>query len=95
VSAINQEFIETTDQSCLNRFLTKVDWDVVALNRRRLELLQIDPALRYSKQGVIAVDNRLIDPKGKLIVEVGWFWNHADQRHLIANRVCLGGNTTF
>ena len=28
VSGINSEFVETTDQSCLNRFLTAADWDV-------------------------------------------------------------------
>jgi len=27
VSGINVEFAETTDQSCLNRFLTDADWD--------------------------------------------------------------------
>lgn len=37
VSGINREFAETTDQSCLNRFLTAADWDVAALNERRLE----------------------------------------------------------
>src|SRR5947208_621773 len=31
VRGINQEFADTTDQSCLNRFLTEVDWDVAAL----------------------------------------------------------------
>ena len=39
VSGINREFAETTDQSCLNRFLTEVPWDVEALNDRRLEWL--------------------------------------------------------
>src|SRR5450432_3083615 len=51
----------TTDQSCLNRFLTEVDWDAERLNRRRLELLQKDPATRYSDQGVIPIDNTLVD----------------------------------
>lgn len=39
VSGINAQFAETTDQSCLNRFVTDVDWDVEKLNTRRLELL--------------------------------------------------------
>jgi hypothetical protein len=37
VTGIHDEFAETTDQSCLNRFLTEVEWDVKALNARRLE----------------------------------------------------------
>jgi DDE superfamily endonuclease len=85
VSGINREFAVTTDQSCLNRSLTEVEWDVTALNQRRLDLLQQDVTTRYTKHGVIAIDNTLIDHDGKLIADVGWFWDHADQRHLIAH----------
>jgi DDE superfamily endonuclease len=97
VSAINREFAVTTDQSCLNRWITEVDWDEEALNQRRLKLLQADSATRYTKNGVIAIDNTLIDHDGKLIEDAGWFWDHADQRHLIAhdyliaNYVCASG----
>jgi hypothetical protein len=37
VSGINGSFVVTTDQSCLNRWLNEVTWDVQALNDRRLE----------------------------------------------------------
>jgi len=85
VSGINREFAATTDQSCLNRFLTEVDWDEKALNGRRLELLQCDSATHYTPHGVIAIDNTLIDHDGKLIEDAGWFWDHAEMRHLIAH----------
>src|SRR5215210_6877663 len=85
VSGINREFAATTDQSCLNRWITEVDWDDTVLNQRRLEWLQQDPTTRYRQDGVIAIDNTLIDHDGKLIEDVGWFWDHADQRHLIAH----------
>lgn len=97
VRGINSEFTVTTDQSCLNRWITEVDWDVNKLNERRLELLQKDPGTRYSDQGVIAIDDTLVDHEGKLIEDVGWFWDHADKRHLIAhdyliaNYVCASG----
>src|ERR671929_705046 len=97
VSGINREFAVTTDQSCLNRWITEVDWDAQALNKRRLDLLQHDSSTRYTKNAVIAIDNTLIDHTGKLIADVGWFWDHADQRHLIAhdyliaNYVCASG----
>jgi hypothetical protein len=97
VSGINREFAVTTDQSCLNRWITEVDWDAQALNQRRLERLQRDSATHYTPQGVIAIDNTLIDHDGKLIEDAGWFWDHADQRHLIAhdyliaNYVCASG----
>jgi hypothetical protein len=97
VSGINREFVVTTDQSCLNRWLTEVQWDVQALNDRRLAWLQQTPQTRYSVRGVIAIDNTLVDHEGRLIEDVGWFWDHADQRHVIAhdylisNYVCTSG----
>lgn len=97
VSGINSEFVDTTDQSCLNRFITSAVWDVEALNAGRLELLQEDPATRYSDRGTIALDNVLIDHDGQLIKDVGWFWDHAEGRnkiahdYLFANYVCPNG----
>jgi hypothetical protein len=97
VLGINREFAQTTDQSCLNKFLTEVDWDVDALNQRRLEWLQRDSSTRYTDRGVIAIDNVLIDHDGKFIKDVGWFWDHAEGRnkiahdYLIANYVCTSG----
>ena len=97
VSGINREFALTTDQSCLNRWLTEVQWDVQTLNDRRLAWLQQVPQTRYSSRGVIAIDNTLVDHEGKLIEDVGGFWDHADERHVIAhdylisNYVCPSG----
>src|SRR5882672_3373195 len=97
VTGINAEFARTTDPSCLNRFVHLEAWDVQALNQRRLDLLQEDPDTRYSDHGTIAVDNTLIDHTGKLIDDVGWFWDHAEERYkiahdyLIANYVCASG----
>ena len=61
VSGINREFVVTTDESCLHRWLTEVSWDVKAFNDRRLEWLQGDPKTRYSSRGVIAIDKTLVD----------------------------------
>jgi DDE superfamily endonuclease len=97
VTAINREFAQTTDPSCLNRFLTDADWDVQRLNQRRLELLQQGPSTRYSEQGVIPIDNTLIDHYGESIPDAGWFWDHAEERYKIAhdyifvNYVCTSG----
>jgi DDE superfamily endonuclease len=97
ISGINREFAVTTDQSCLNRWLTETTWDVHALNDRRLAWLQQDSRTRYSPRGVIAIDNTLVDHAGKLIDDVGWFWDHAAERYVIAhdylisNYVCPSG----
>jgi hypothetical protein len=97
VTGINAEFARTTDPSCLNRFVHLDAWDVQALNLRRLDLLQQDPDTRYSDHGTIAVDNTLVDHTGTCIDDVGWFWDHAEERYkiahdyLIANYVCSSG----
>jgi DDE superfamily endonuclease len=85
VSGIAREFAATTDQSCLNRWLTEAPWEPARINAHRLEWLQQDPTTRYRQDGVIAIDNTLIDHDGKLIDDVGYFWDHADKRHLIAH----------
>lgn len=97
VSAINREFARPKDQSCLNRFLTDASWDTKEINQRRLEILQQDPSTRYCAQGVIPLDNTLIDHSGELIDDAGWFWDHAEERYKIAhdylfvNYVCTNG----
>jgi hypothetical protein len=97
VSGINAEFAQTTDQSCLNRWLTEVHWDVQDLNRQRLAWLQRDSTTRYAPAGILPIDNTLVDHAGKLIEDVGYFWDHAEQRHkiahdyLIVNYVCPSG----
>ena len=85
VSGIARECADTTDQSCLNRWLTKAPSDAECINAHRLEWLQGDPTTKYRQGGVIAIDTTLIDHDGKLIDDAGWFWDHADQRHLIAH----------
>lgn len=71
---------QTTDQSCLNRWITSVDWNVETLNEERLQFHQEDPTTRYSKYGTIALDDVLIDHDGELIEDVGWLWDHSQKR---------------
>ena len=97
VSAINREFAVTTDQSCLNRWITECAWDEEAFNLQRIQWLQSQPDTRFSAQGVIPIDNVLVDHDGKLIEDAGYFWDHAEQRYkiahdyLIINYVCTSG----
>lgn len=92
VSGINREFAVTTDQSCLNRWLSTEAWDAQALHDRRLEWLQRQPKTRYSQRGVIAIDNTLVAHNGKLIEDVGWCWAHANERYLMAHDYLLSNS---
>ena len=40
VSAINREFAVTTDQSCLNRWITECGWDEERFNLQRIDSFQ-------------------------------------------------------
>jgi len=97
VAGINREFAETTDQSCLNRFLTEAPWGAEALNEARIDWHQKDASTRFSERGVIAIDNVLIDHYGKTIEDAGYFWDHVEERYkiahdyLFANYVCTTG----
>ena len=97
VLGIHDEFARIRDQSCLNRFLTEVEWDVEALNERRIELLQKASETRFTDRGVIPIDDVLIDHDGKFIEDVGWLWDHAEHRnkiahdYLIVHYVCSSG----
>ena len=97
VTGLNAAFAQTTDPSCLNTWLTQGDWDVRALNRQRLAWPQRDPATRSAPSAIIPIDNTLVDHAGKLSEDVGYCWDHAEQRHKIAhhyllvNSVCPSG----
>ena len=63
VSAINREFAQTTDQSCLNRWLTESGWDVAELNRLRLEWLRRESPFPTASQSNTTARNSGILPR--------------------------------
>jgi hypothetical protein len=85
VTGITDEIVGASDQSCLNRFLTEVDWDENELNHRRIDWLREQGDIVNHPLASIAIDNVLIDHDGKFIKDVGWFWDHSEQRHKIAH----------
>jgi hypothetical protein len=85
VSGINRAFALTTDPSCWHRWLPAVPWDVTALHDRRLAGRPQAPQTRDSVRGIIAIDHTLVTHEGKLLDDGGWFWDHADERHVIAH----------
>src|SRR4051812_45026865 len=71
VSGIHRAFAVTTDQSCLNRWITEVEWDVAKLNEKRLTWLQRDATTREAAQGVMAIDTTLVSHAGELSEDGG------------------------
>jgi uncharacterized protein YndB with AHSA1/START domain len=85
VTGITDEFVRASDQSCLHRFLNEVQWDEEELNRKRIDFLIENGDMKVHRRGVLALDNVLIDHYGKLIDDVGWFWDHSEERYKIAH----------
>jgi len=92
VSGIHRALAVTTDQSCWNRWRTATAWDVYAVNERRLAWLQQNPKTRDSPRGVMALDNPLGDHPGQLLEDVGWCWDPADERSVIAHNEVLSNS---
>jgi hypothetical protein len=80
VSGSNRACAVTTDPSCLKRWLNEVAWDVTALHARRVAWWQEEPKTRSSARGVMALAHTRVDHAGKRIDDVGWFWDHANER---------------
>ena len=99
VSAINAGFSRTADSSYLNRWITRMPWEIEQLDEHRLAWLQGHSSTHCSARGVIAIDNTLVSHGGEMIEDTGWFRDHAEGRHLIAhdyviaNYLCTPGET--
>jgi len=81
VAGMTHEMPNASDQSCLNRFLTEVDWDHDAMNKARIEWLQQFDDTKFHERGVIALDDVLLEKSGKLIPDSGTFWDHSEERY--------------
>jgi hypothetical protein len=81
ISGMTHEMPNASDQSCLNRFLTGVDWDVQAVNEARIHWLQAFDDTKFHDRGIIALDDVLIEKSGQLIKDSGTFWDHSEQRY--------------
>jgi len=81
IDGMTQEMPNASDQSCLNRFLTEVDWDHDAMNQARVEWLQQFDDTKFHERGIIALDDVLLEKSGKLIPDSGTFWDHSEERY--------------
>ena len=81
IDGMTKEMTNASDQSCLNRFLTEVDWDHDAMNQARVDWLQQFDDTKFHPRGVIAIDDVLLEKSGKFIKDSGTFWDHSEQRY--------------
>jgi hypothetical protein len=89
ITGMTNEQPNASDQSCLNRFMTEVDWDASQLNEERIKWLQQFDETKFHERGIIALDDVLIEKSGKYIKDSGTFWDHSNERYLHAQDLII------
>ena len=92
VAGITEEIVGASDQSCLNRFMNDVDWDHEELNAARIIWLQQFEDTKFHQNGIIALDDVLIEKTGKHIEDVGYMYDHAQKRTILAHDVLFAND---
>lgn len=89
VEAINGLFVESNDQSALNKFLTHAPWDETALNARRLQLEReaLQRAGASARQGYLILDDTLAHHVGQAMELIAKLWDHAEHRYVWAHNL--------
>lgn len=89
ISAINELYLNKNDQSALNKFLTRADWDEQALNRRRVEL-EMTRMLRRpisARAGRLIIDDTLAHHTPCGIEELAYLKDHSLNRYVWAHNL--------
>ena len=89
ITGMTSEQPNASDQSCLNRFMTEVDWDPQKLNEERIKWLQNFDDMKFHERGIIPLDDVLIEKSGKYIKDSGKFWDHSDNRYMHAQDLII------
>jgi len=89
VQAINNLFLDRNDQSALNKYLTRAEWDEMELNRRRVqfELARLHRRPVSSKAGRLLIDDTLNQHQKGAIEGLAYLKDHTVNRYVWAHNV--------
>lgn len=89
VQAINNLFLDRNDQSALNKFLTRAEWDELELNRRRVqfELARLHRRPVSTKAGRLLIDDTLNQHQKGAIEGLAYLKDHTVNRYVWAHNV--------
>ena len=87
ITAINSHFMDHTDQSAKNHFLTDSDWDDARLTQERLKLILERCQKKRITDGLLIIDDTIVHKTGKQIEAVGWFWDHSNHTSSLGHQV--------
>lgn len=92
VEGINRLFVtDPRHQSSFNRFMNRQNFDLTALNHRRVELMQAHEATRFKtasgNSGVLALDDSLMSHYGRHFDHISHMWDHVSSHYTYAHNL--------
>ncbi len=75
IQAINRTFMDTKNQSSLNRFLTQSPWNVQAVQTKRLSLANQYLNAAQNPQGYLLIDDTINNKTGKHMENAGYHFD--------------------
>ena len=85
--AISKKVIGSKNQSNLNRFITKSDWNEKEVNDLRLKILNKNEKLKISSKGYFVIDDCLIEEFGKQMEGTGLYLDHSDSKYKLGRTI--------
>lgn len=92
VEAINRLFVtDPRNQSSFNRFMTRQNFDLAALNTRRVGLMQAHETTRFKtavgNSGVLALDDSIMSHYGRHFDHISIMWDTVDKHYTYAHNL--------
>jgi hypothetical protein len=98
ISGIGSMFVGQCTRS-MNRLLTEYQWDHDTVNTERLQHLQHYNETRWCSEGILILDDTLIEKTGKQIPCAGRFFDHCKKRfvygHCLLNMHYADSKTSY
>lgn len=74
---INSLFTFHTNQSNLNRFVTRADWDINQINQVKINMIN-----EIEKDGIVVLDDYIVEKYGTELYGVDWHHDHSKGRRI-------------
>ena len=87
ISSINRSFVAYKNQASMNNFITDATWRDEEFHRASIEIVKDEVVKQGIKHGILIIDDTLSEKSGKDIEGVGWFWDHTQNKHILAHNI--------
>jgi len=99
IDAINRSFMDSRDQSTLNRFLTASPWSIQRLESKRLTLARQSLLLTEGSSGALIIDDTINEKTGKHMEEAGYHYDSSQGKavwgHDLVTTHYVNGETEY